>query len=1032
MNQTHSKKEQTQMTRKIRAVLVAALAVIGIFSATQTATAGTYTITPGPCDGLYVNADGWLPASTCPAGYFRFQLNSTPDHTVGAPGSYYLAKLGRLSNPDVLDLTRVTATMAADGLMSEGNPAGPRLTFGTCLDAPAAPDHGWSSAWDYGCSFNASAWDYADTNWSTQLICDNTYAGRSCWNGWGLQARARSGATGGYIFMSAITATVNDSSTPAVTKSSTDFNNGSWVHGTVPVGATASDNGSGVASTSLYAISPIIPLTTKSNTCSAATWAAPCPNNTTWNGTLDTAAAIPADGTYTAHYKTVDYAGDAATGSAFTIRVDNTKPATPAAIATDTTGMNGWSANNNFGASWNNTGETTEDSTHSGIANVIVDVDPTSGTQTDPAPVTVPVGGSASGITATLDSVSGVTVPAEGAWKLKLRTEDRAGNISDLGAGNDPAVDGVSTIGWDSATPEKPAGQANGWISRDELAAGYDQVFSYTPAVTALAPVCGFAASVDQDVSGVPGTSINVPGGSNASKWRLPGTLTEATHYVHLRSISCTNAPSLPAAPIVANVDRTDPVGTISGVEAGHWYKDGQVVTLSGSDELSGMAPAGPDELLSTAGAYLAYSINGNGPDDIDAPRGSEATINVTGEGQKELKFSPVDLAGNKAAAKTVSFGIDATNPIGFVDHQDAARPTLLSAQVGDAPSGVSYAIFQIRKSGSGDSWENLPTSLTGQDGGVVGSGTSSGVASARFPDTSKEAGTYDVRVAAFDQAGNALTTQRYKDGQLATVENPMRAKSSQSIKLYKASRSCKTKKTKHGKRVKCIVKKCPKGKKAKKSKGLCLKTVRGKQVLLGGSNKVTSEFKRGAIATGQLTDEAGNPIKNTDLTISSRERFSGKNAVIGAATTDKNGVYSVRIPGGVNREVRATYAGTELRRPITANGDMKTRAKVTLKISKKRAKTGQTVRFSGKVTPFDGVIPAGGKIVALQFYAAKKWRPAVGVAHTDKNGKFKISYKFDGAKVKAKIIFRVVAPSEDGWGHTTSYSKTRVIRLNF
>ena len=95
-----------------------------------------------------------------------------------------------------------------------------------------------------------------------------------------------------------------------------------------------------------------------------------------------------------------------------------------------------------------------------------------------------------------------------------------------------------------------------------------------------------------------------------------------------------------------------------------------------------------------------SYTINGAGPADIDAPRGDTTSIPITGEGQKELRFSPVDLAGNKAAAKVATFGIDATNPNGYIDRPDAARPTLLSSKLTDAPSGVSYAIFSVRPTG--------------------------------------------------------------------------------------------------------------------------------------------------------------------------------------------------------------------------------------------------------------------------------------------------------------------------------------------
>lgn len=1009
------------MKRRITLAVTAALAVASLFAFTTSATASTYTVNlPGCSQFSSTYFNGWANGYYCgPYGATWLQLNSTVDHTVGAPGPALWAKTDRIRNGAYLQ--SLTLDYASSQANYNGTDA-PKVQVRGCLRYQGAADV-WSAG-PYGTCTGQILDIPNHATFSVTAFSDSLLCGTNCG---GYQINADPYAASGYIAIRASSLNIVDNGAPSA--SAANLIGSGWLRASATINGAGHDDGGGVKSLTFV---PEVDFT-KSVTADAGcdfTVVNPCPTDSTKSFSFDT-TTVP-DGTQSGHLTVTDAAGNAIASTASTFKVDNTKPATPADIKTDTTGMNGWSSVNSFGASWSNTGETTENSTQSGISEIIVDVDPTSGSQTDPAPVTVPVGGSASGISATIDSVSGVSVPAEGTWTLKLRTKDRAGNVSDLGAGNDPAVDGVATIGWDSTTPAKPFGQANGWISRDELAAGYDQSFTYSPSPLALAPICGFAAAVDQDPSGLAGTAINVPGGSSTRAWRLPGTLIEATHWVHLRAISCTGNPSPQSEPIEAKVDRTDPVGTITGVENGHWYRDGQAVTLSGSDELSGMAPAPDDELLSTAGAYLSYSINGIGPHDIDAPRGSSTTINVTGEGQKELKFSPVDLAGNKAAAKTVTFGIDATNPIGFVASQDPARPTLLAAELGDVPSGVSYAIFQIRKSGSGDSWENLPTSLAGANGEVVGAGTSSGLATARFPDTSKEAGTYDVRVSAFDQAGNSLTTQRHKDGSLATVENPMRAKSSASIKLFKTTRTCKTKRTKHGKRIKCVVKKCPKGKSAAKSKGLCLKKLRGKQVLLGGSSAVTSEYKRGATAIGQLVDEAGSPLKNTQVTLTSTERFSGKHAYIGEVTTDKNGLYAIRIPGGVNREIRASYEGTELRRPAVVDGDMKTRAKVTLKISKKRERTGQSVRFSGKVTPFDGVIPAGGKIVALQFYAAKKWRPAVGVAHTGKDGKFKIAYKFDGAKVKAKIIFRVVAPSEDGWGHTTSYSKTRVIRLNF
>lgn len=730
-----------------------------------------------------------------------------------------------------------------------------------------------------------------------------------------------------------------------------------------------------------------------------------------------------ADGQHTLH-STVTDASDNSASSASTFYVDNARPATPTSVEPDVSGSNGWNTTNSFKIDWINTGETTENEVQSGISQVVVDINPTEGAQSDPSPITVPVGGTVAGVSATRSSISGLTVPAVGEWSLRLMLIDGAGNESEVGDGSGSSADSDTTIGYDPAAPAGVNGQQNGWISRDELAAGFDQEFTYAAFPSTVAPLCGFAGSIDKNPTGTVGGSVNLPGGGSARKWRLPGTLDEDTHYVHLRSVSCNGTASVETETVPALVDRTDPIGTITGLENGKWYKDGQGANLTGADALSGMTPAPLGEPDSQMGAYLNYTINGVGPAPEVAPRGSSATIPVTGEGQKELRFSPVDFAGNKAAPKGVTFGIDATNPDGYINRQDPARPTLLSANVTDAPSGVSYAIFSVRTTSSGGDWIQLPTSVAGLDLAAVGSAVSSGIVSARFPDTGLAQGTYDLKVNAYDQAGNPLETQRFRDGSIARVENPMRDKTGTEVKLFKALRECK--KNKAGK-MKCSIKKCTKW-----SNGACYKVLKGRVVLQGGSTTVTSEYNRGSIATGVLTDANGNALKNTDVTVTTTEKVKGTKREVGTATTDNTGIFAIRVPAGANKSVKVHYEGSELRQPSYAVGTMNTRAKLKLRVSRKYAKTGQTITFSGKVTSSDGSYPAGGKIAALQFFAARKWRPAVGVVHTDQRGKFKVKYKFDGARVKAKIIFRVSAPSEDAWGHVSSVSKPTTVLLNY
>lgn len=792
---------------------------------------------------------------------------------------------------------------------------------------------------------------------------------------------------------------------------------GGWLRGSASTGASATDtNGSGMTSMSFVVVDDLPHSLASPKTCYYGSLV-PCATSTSSAGAFDTTTL--SDGPHTGRYSATDAGGMTGTTPNFTFKVDNTKPDVPSGISAVTNGSDGWSSNNSFGANWANGAEVGETNTQSGIASVIVDVNPTNpGPQSDPTPVTVPIGGATSGITATTSSIAGVSLPSTGQWTLRLQLVDRAGNVSDVGDGSGNSADSDVSIGYDPNAPAKPVGQANGWISRAELADGYDQKWSYTTPPITSAPLCGWAGKISSAQGDDPGTVKNVPGDGATRSWKLPANLTEGDHYVNLRSVSCAGLASAGIESVLAPVDLTDPVPSYFGVESGKWYKTGKTATIGGIDALSGMwgsTDANPNSYRT--GAYIRYTVNGDVPAPADVPRGSSGTVTFTAEGQKTLSFSPVDLAGNEAKPTVVTFGIDGTNPHGHFAAPDSSRPTLLQSVVADDTSGIEYSVISVRKQGGSD-WVDLPTSLVDENGSPTVRGVKSGLASARFPDTSLPQGTYDVRVAAYDLAGNEINSSKFKDGSTYTINNPMRSATSINAKLFKAIRSC-------GKKH-CSVKRC-----TKKTKGICYRVFKGKVVLVGGSTTIASAFSRGAVINGVLSDENGKPLRNQPVVITTKETLSGKTATVGTVTTDSNGIYGLRIPAGMSRTVTARYPGTELRQDASTTVNMGTQAKLKLKISKRHSYTGKTVTFSGKVTSFDGTIPAAGKIVALQFYALKKWRPAVGIAHTDKKGNFKIKYKFDGRRVKAKILFRVVAPSEDGWGHVFSASKTTVIRIN-
>lgn len=767
-----------------------------------------------------------------------------------------------------------------------------------------------------------------------------------------------------------------------------------WNRGNKTGGTSSSDGQSGVKN--LLAVVDSNPVGPGSSayapTCSS-NQIVPCPTNPgAWNPTIATQAL--ADGSHTLRYVATDNGNNTASSTTYNFKVDNTQPDVPTNVQIP--GLNGWNSANDFDLTWTNATEDAETATKSGIAAVKVDVDPAIAGPTNPAAMTIAVGTTVGGVSATRSSLSNLSVPGIGSYQLKLSVIDKAGNESPVGDGSNGAVDGVFSIGYDPNPPAAPQGQANGWISRAELAGGYVQQWTVVHPQNA-APICGYAKSITPAPAD-PGTTMNLSGAVNSMV--LPTNLTEGPHSVNLRSINCSCLASLTKESVDAPVDLTDPTGSITGVEDGQWYKDNQNVHLAGVDSLSGMAPSTtfvPD------GAYLSYTLNG-GAEQLVA--GGSGDFAVTGEGAKELSFAPVDFAGNKANAKVVRFGVDASDPTGGFNAPDPNRPTLLSAPVKDAVSGIALATIQVHNHAGGD-WITLPTSIADTAGNAVSGYPKDANVSARFPDTQLPIGTYKVRLTGVDRAGNTLSTSRRTDGSEMTLTNPMREAVVLSAGLSKAKRTCQ-----------------------KKKGVMCVKEFRGKVVFSSTYQSLSVGFKRGAVVQGFLTTSLQGRLARQPVEIYAKAKGKAE-VLLGTTSTRFDGSYVFKIMPGVSRTIRVYYPGTELREDASATVQLGTAAKLTMRISKRHARTGQTVTFFGKVRSFDGSIPAAGKIVALQFYAGKKWRPAVAIAHTDSKGNFKVKYKFDGAKVKARIVFRVIAPTEDGWVHATSASRRIILRLN-
>lgn len=964
------------MSRRRFALVRAASAVaIGfLLIGAARADAGQVMVTPDFNTGLVWNADGWA------NGLQGFSLDVTVGgknrlgQTIGPAGSFMWVRTAA-----VPPKTSIEAVYYGIEILTEPDQTPFKMRL--CSSAPVDPNTG-------GCASGAPNNSvFPSTKVRSQAEVRTGGAScelRPCTS---VQLGVGGGFEYGRIVFTSHSVLLSDDIAPVddPTTGGNALRSGLWLRGNVGGDLTSSDlEGVGVASATLSVDG--LARDAKTMACDYGRWV-PCPQRAVWTPTLDTTTL--ADGPHNALFRSTDAAGNAGVGAAFTFRTDNAAPSSPNNVRINAAGFEGWSDRNSFGATWSNGDETVETISKSGLASVIVDIDPTDPeSQIDPDPVNVPIGGSVSGLTATESSVSGIAAPTTGEWSLRIRLVDRAGNVSARTAQPD------ATIGYDPDPPAKPIAEPGRWVGRLELYAQRASQAWRQPVIASRAPICGWAVALSKDEREEGPATINARG----KEWVLPTSLEEGIHWIHIRAVSCNGMPSKETEHAEVRIDLTDPIGSYEGVEEGRWYRGVRNVMMRGTDAYSGMDGIDYPGLIPSG--FISYTVNGEGPSDPEAPIGGAAKLTVRGEGRKLLSFSPVDRAGNRARPTRVGFGIDSSPPSGHFERPDPQRPTLLRAAISDELSGPKGAVILARRAETAP-WIALPTSL-------AENGRAS-MAEARFPEADLPPGDYQLLLVASDRAGNELVTSSDEDGRAVRLASPIRRAVGLSASIYRTPHEC-----------------------IRRLRARCVKKKGGRMLLAGGNSHASVGFKRAGVVQGYLTTPDYRPLARRRIEIYTKIA-GGAEILAGGISTRADGSYRFRIEPGVSRRIRVHFPGSELLRPANASVKLSTQAKVTLRVSGQRVQSGRRITFGGKVRSADGRYPVAGKIVVLQFLTAGVWRPAVAIARADEQGRFEITYRFGriARGVRARIRFRVFAPSELGFGHASSASHTKIVEVN-
>jgi hypothetical protein len=146
--------------------------------------------------------------------------------------------------------------------------------------------------------------------------------------------------------------------------------------------------------------------------------------------------------------------------------------------------------------------------------------------------------------------------------------------------------------------------------------------------------------------------------------------------------------------------------------------------------------------------------------------------------------------------------------------------------------------------------------------------------------------------------------------------------------------------------------------------------------------------------------------------------------------TSDGAGRFAVTLRPGPRRKVRVLYAGTKLdARAASREIAVAFRDRTTFRLSPGALRNGGRVRMRGKVAGRGAVLPAGGKLVAIQFFdpSRSRWRP-VEVLRAGRAGRFSYSYRFRTITSAQRIKFRAVSLPEAGWPYLPSTSVFRSV----
>ena len=808
--------------------------------------------------------------------------------------------------------------------------------------------------------------------------------------------------TRAYLFMREFDVTLSDVSAPDVTLTDGGLASGGWVRGTQSVKFNARDN-SGIWRTH-FTVDDLGIIDGHYENCDY-TYAVPCPSVDGFQYFVDT--SLLSDGPHRVVVDAVDATNANWTSAPMTAHVDNHAPAEPVSPVVE--GGEGWQTTDGFTIHWANP-PSAAPITRAYYSLCDADGGRCSSSSQD-----------GSGIS----RLTGLSVGQPGDYTVRVWLADAAGNVSE-------AKTAPLHLKFDNVPPAQAAPQhRNGWVDK----AHADEVEQQIEPSGSL-PVSGIAGYAVTSDGSTPGNSVDVSASGDdgyVAHTNLHG-LPEGTTTFRARAISGAGIPSAQVGSTDIHVDLTPPATSAAGQpDPDRWSRNPVTVSLTGSEvgASSGMAGGPPDQPV-TFGGYVSYSLDGaaatetRGPQRDLGPDGilgyastASAEVRSAEDGTHVLTYRAVDVAGNAAGERTLTFRIDQTPPeLAVFEAQERADPRLVSVAASDVTSGLADGgtIRLRRVSPTSGSWITLHT--TRREDRYY----------AHIDNTTLPEGDYEFQATIPDQAGNEATATADRQGNAevihitptqigpyltivqgggglpnsgpdaqdagATVDTAIRAWAiKRTCSRTKASRTCRP-----SQRKETLVRE--------------LRVPYGKRVA----------------TKGLLTTAAGSPVPGSEIVVLARPSMAGgEYRAISSVRTDSSGAFKYTAPSGSSRTLDFHYRGDSKYKHADEQVALRVPASVTISASRHAVRNGQRVRFTGKLRgrPY----PAKGKVLDLQAYYRHKWR-TFATPRASQTGRWTHLYRFGATRGSVLYKFRVRVRATSDYPYEPGYSKVTKVKV--